>query len=231
MCWRMLSIVIPVLNHSDLTRQVILNIQDVCKDIDHEIVVVDDGSTDDTQEVLKELQKWILRVKRFVNNRWVTQARNHWVMLSQWDIICVINNDIVIPQWFFERMMEGLTKDVVMVSPRFTQSTNPNVAFFRNKICGFCFMFRKEDKYKFFPVPEKLKVFSNDNRISNRIQIQGLNQKVVHDAIIHHLQSRTVKDFVNTDRPVYEDMCKENGRDVIPLLPYSFEPLDHDYIF
>lgn len=77
----MLSIIVPVFNHSNLTKNTLENIGNICKEIDYEVIVINDGSTDDTNELLEniELLKIVkkLRIKTFINNRGVTQAWNY----------------------------------------------------------------------------------------------------------------------------------------------------------
>jgi len=50
-----LSIVMTAYNESHLTQEAILNILNVCKDIDYELLIIDDCSTDDTTDVVASL--------------------------------------------------------------------------------------------------------------------------------------------------------------------------------
>ncbi|MEO0213652.1 MAG: glycosyltransferase, partial [candidate division WOR-3 bacterium] len=53
-----LSIVIPVYNERNYIEKVIRNVKevDLGYNVEREIIVVDDGSTDGTREILKELE-------------------------------------------------------------------------------------------------------------------------------------------------------------------------------
>ena len=225
----MLSICFPTYNHSYLAKQTILNIKNVCEGLDYEILCFDDWSTDDTEEVVKEHPNVIY--KKSIVNIGVTRWWNWLTNNANGEIICIINDDCIFPKGFFEKLILGLTPDITITNWRFTQKNDKRVAYFRNKICGFCFMFKKSDKNKFFPVPEKLKIFSNDNRISSRIREQELKQKVVKNAIFYHMGSMTVRWLTNTDRILYAQMCRDQWWNEIPICPYEYDDLTSDIIF
>jgi glycosyltransferase involved in cell wall biosynthesis len=50
-----LSIVMTAYNESHLTQEAILNILNVCRDIDYELIIMDDCSTDDTTDIVASL--------------------------------------------------------------------------------------------------------------------------------------------------------------------------------
>lgn len=68
-----ISIVIPVLNQWRFTEQILNDIPLKIKS-DYEIIVIDNGSTDETQKKLKEMPHII--VLRYPKNHYVTEAWN-----------------------------------------------------------------------------------------------------------------------------------------------------------
>ncbi len=68
---RSLTVVIPILNEEAIIEKSLTTLSDVLKTIclDYEIVVVDDGSTDRTAEILKKLALSIGRLKILRNSR------------------------------------------------------------------------------------------------------------------------------------------------------------------
>lgn len=71
----MISVVIPVYNELDWTKQCIENLRLFIEE-DYEIILVDDGSTDGTQERIAEKNIPNLKYFRFDKNRGVTAAWN-----------------------------------------------------------------------------------------------------------------------------------------------------------
>lgn len=49
-----LSVIIPMLNEKEIARKTYERLSDVLKEISHELIFIDDGSTDDTLEILKD---------------------------------------------------------------------------------------------------------------------------------------------------------------------------------
>ena len=52
-----LSIIIPIHNEEKTLEKVVLGVSEVFRDVDHEIVLVDDGSTDNTDKILQNLTR------------------------------------------------------------------------------------------------------------------------------------------------------------------------------
>src|ERR671918_9146 len=87
-----ISIVIPAYNEAQAILEVIQQISDVCntQKLDYEIIVVDDGSTDQTAEVL---HKKGIHVIRHPENRGygaaiktgVLSAQNPWILITDAD--------------------------------------------------------------------------------------------------------------------------------------------------
>jgi glycosyltransferase involved in cell wall biosynthesis len=229
-----LSIIMPVYNNAQMSKDAILNIYDVCEWLDYELIVIDDASTDDTFKVLMEIfndkTEYIVSSK----NVGVTKVWNHWASIAVGDYICIINNDVIFPKWFFENMMQWFHEWVVMVNPRFTEwnKDNPSqLMYFKNHICGHCYMFKLEDRDRLFPIDTRFRIFGNDNWLWHRIDEIGGKQCVKHDAICHHLKSQTVFNIPNEDRKIYLDMCLEEWWQVPVVYPLPTNELTEDFIF
>ncbi len=84
----------------------------------HEVIVVDNASTDGTQDLLR--QKWPgVRTIAFAENRGFGRAVNEGVAASSSRVVVLLNNDIVCTPTFLERLVEVLDPGhaVVMAAP------------------------------------------------------------------------------------------------------------------
>ncbi|MEO0224707.1 MAG: glycosyltransferase family 2 protein [candidate division WOR-3 bacterium] len=96
-----LSIVIPVYNEKDYIEVVIRNVKevDLGYELDREIIVVDDGSTDGTREILKKLEnseefKGILKVIFHEKNQGKGGALNTGFNYVSGDIVVIQDADL-----------------------------------------------------------------------------------------------------------------------------------------
>ena len=95
------SIVIPVFNRLDLTRQCLESVWKYTPDGDAEIIVVDNGSTDGTAEELRDLQEQG-RIQAIVNeeNLGFARACNMGATAANHPYVLFLNNDTeVTPDW------------------------------------------------------------------------------------------------------------------------------------
>ncbi|MEO0217627.1 MAG: glycosyltransferase family 2 protein, partial [candidate division WOR-3 bacterium] len=96
-----LSIVIPVYNERNYIEKVIRNVKevDLGYNVEREIIVVDDGSTDGTREILKELEnsdefKGILKVIFHEKNMGKGGALNTGFNYVTGDIVVIQDADL-----------------------------------------------------------------------------------------------------------------------------------------
>lgn len=224
----LLSIVMPTYWHLDYTKEALSNLKDVLPS-DTEIIVIDDGSTDWTVEYLKQ-QKGIKFIDNKIN-KWVTYSWNLWVELAQWNYICVINNDVVFPNLFFERLINGFNDDsrVIFTVPRRTNGRkwkeNMVIRYYWNHLCWFCFMIKQEDKNIIFPLEPRLRIFGSDNRAYHKAKEMWFKINTIKDAVCHHYESITSKSEYNIDTEIFYDIAKEEWWNIVETIYVDKEPI------
>ena len=109
------SVVIPCFNMSHLTRKVIQDVKNTA-DLDYELIVIDDGSTDDTEDVVNKIGG--ITYMRHAENKGVPCAWNTGVMAAKGDYVLILNNDIEItdPLWM-SKMVNAMKGRKAIVGP------------------------------------------------------------------------------------------------------------------
>jgi Glycosyltransferases involved in cell wall biogenesis len=91
-----LSIVMPTFNRAQLLEEVIRRTHTAAKGFEVEWIVIDDGSTDQTPEVLARLQREIPELTfRSVSNGGPGQARNLGASLARHEVVLFMGDDIL----------------------------------------------------------------------------------------------------------------------------------------
>ncbi|MDD4616190.1 MAG: glycosyltransferase [Alphaproteobacteria bacterium] len=125
-----ISVVIPAYNSAKSITRAIESAQKQ-KDVDVEIIVVDDASTDSTAEVVRNLQKNDSRIRLISHdtNKQVGQARNTGIEAAKADWIAFLDAD---DEWLPEKLIKQFREAI--------KSSNPE-----NVFCFCYFKERKED--------------------------------------------------------------------------------------
>ncbi len=104
----MLYIVIPVFNRKKFTQECLLSLRKQTYQA-FKIIVVDDGSTDGTEEMLKNDFPEVITIKGD-GNLWWTKATNWGIEYALKDglttHILTLNNDTLAPEDFLEKLMQ-----------------------------------------------------------------------------------------------------------------------------
>ena len=92
-------------------------------EIRYEVFVVDNGSTDKTEELLKEYQANypdVIKPIFLLNNKGTTFSRNIGLKQSTGRFLCVMDSDVVLPTNLFTPLMDALNqeREVGMVVPK-----------------------------------------------------------------------------------------------------------------
>lgn len=111
----MISILMPIYNAGDYLYRSIKSIQD-CTYQDFEIICCNDGSTDNTLEILRELQKKDSRIKIITRSeKGYACTMNEMLDRAQGEYVINIDPDDWIEPNMFEKMLEYMDKDTDFV--------------------------------------------------------------------------------------------------------------------
>jgi N-acetylglucosaminyl-diphospho-decaprenol L-rhamnosyltransferase len=100
------TVVIPTVNARGMLAETLEAL--ARQTAEHDVVVVDNASTDGTPQMLADRFPHV-RVVRLDANLGFGQAINHGVELVDADVVVLVNNDVVCPPDFLDRLLEPLS--------------------------------------------------------------------------------------------------------------------------
>ena len=113
----MVSIIIPTYNRANVIKRAIDSVLRQTYD-SYEVVVVDDGSTDETESVIAGIQDARIRYIALKENQGVAHARNIGIREARYDYIAFLDSD---DEWLLDklelqmRLFQNSTEDIGMV--------------------------------------------------------------------------------------------------------------------
>jgi O-antigen biosynthesis protein len=105
----LVSVVIPVFNKWTVTAQCLASLVQVPGDIPFEVIVVDNGSTDETNRCLQNVEN-ICRIRNAGNVGFV-DACNQGILAARGEYILFLNNDTVVTEGFLANMVGLMDRD------------------------------------------------------------------------------------------------------------------------
>jgi O-antigen biosynthesis protein len=102
-----ISFIIPVFNGLSLTRACLDSLRETVNLSEHEVVVVDDRSTDGTREYLAGLPNPPFRVILNGTRRNYAPSNNAAVAVARYDLLCLLNNDLVLTSGWLAPMLRA----------------------------------------------------------------------------------------------------------------------------
>jgi dolichol-phosphate mannosyltransferase len=110
-----LSVVVPARNEAENLRELVPEIAAAVAGIAHEIVIVDDGSTDDTAAAVERLASEGLAVRRVVHRASLGQsaALMSGVLAARADIVATLDGDGQNDPRFIPELVKGLADDKI----------------------------------------------------------------------------------------------------------------------
>ena len=106
-----LSVVIPVMNEEDNIKPLLDEIRKSLRDIDYEVIFVDDGSTDKTVEKIKEYADERVKLLIFSRNFGQTTAMAAGIDAAEGELIAMLDGDLQNDPSDIPMMIEKLEKE------------------------------------------------------------------------------------------------------------------------
>ena len=172
------SVILPTLNENGHIEDLINNISNIFenKQIDYEIIVVDDNSLDGTIETIKNMCKRNLNLKLIVRNnknKNLAESLNDGIKKSVFDNLVWMDADFQHPPKYIEKFIKvSDTNDAIICSrflnnseryfnnPELNKDINENQSYFYNKLCKLL-LYKDITDYTSGFVSIKKKVFEN----------------------------------------------------------------------
>jgi glycosyltransferase involved in cell wall biosynthesis len=127
-----LSVVIPVYNEAKTIKEILARINQVVLPLTKEIIIVDDGSTDQTKEILADLKVSNCRIFCNENNRGKGAALRQGFLRATGDIILIQDADLEYDPAEYPKLLEPILtgKADVVFGSRFIGSEPHRVLYF-----------------------------------------------------------------------------------------------------
>lgn len=107
------SIIIPVFNKSELTKNCIESIYKYTDTKNFELIIIDNGSTDDTAQIISNFSKQYNNIIyiRNTHNLGYAKANNIGVRLAKYEYILLLNNDTVVTDNWLNPLSDIIDND------------------------------------------------------------------------------------------------------------------------
>ncbi|MEN3186776.1 MAG: methyltransferase domain-containing protein [Atribacterota bacterium] len=231
--WGLVSLILLTRNNLAYTKLCLESIRRYTPE-PHEIIVVDNGSTDGTVEYLQEQPD--VRLVENGYNLGFALGNNRGLQEARGDFVVFLNNDVVVTEGWLARLVACAREDekVGAVGPRSNyvvgQQLVPNVPYGEDmeamqefarawsveharkrdvvsRVIGFCMLVKRA-------VIEKIGGFDpifgtgnfEDDDFCLRLQLAGFTIKIAHDVFIHHFGSKTFR----SEHVDYQALMKHN---------------------
>ena len=201
-----ISVIVPVFNNLEYTKDCVTDLLN-CKNLNLEIIVIDNGSTDKTMQFLKKFSELIVISNS--TNLGCAYSWNQGLSKSTGDWIIVLNNDVRIPKNCFYQLIESsIIRKLDIASPGMREgqldynleiffdefTSRMKTAFRKWTPSGVCFALRRSvvDKVGFFDENYKIGQYE-DADFFRRCKNAKLKMGITGASFIHHFGSSTQK--------------------------------------
>jgi len=206
------SIIMSCHNNFELTRDAIISLDEKNTSKSVELLVTNDGSTDETKvmlDAMKSIVKIPFKIIHNENNIGVPKSMNNMLKMAKGKYILRTDNDIIMQtkgyldkmQFWFE-FVKKKGKELGALSCITDHSTGKaahksikdvkKAFFFEMEINGYCQMLLKKAVEQVGYIDEKFpKVYGEDRDLVYRLMVQGYEIGYCHDVFVNHIGRTT----------------------------------------
>ncbi|GAX87634.1 dolichol-phosphate mannosyltransferase [Lebetimonas natsushimae] len=164
-----ISVVVPLMNEEDNIKYLIEEVEKALKNFDYELILVDDGSTDNTVEEIKKYMNDKTKLIILNRNYGQTSAMAAGIEVAQGDIIVTIDGDLQNDPSDIPMMIEKLNEGYDVVAGIRAKRQDEPVRKFLSKIANK--IIRKITGVHITDYGCTLKVFKKD--VAKNLQLYG----------------------------------------------------------
>ncbi|QSW99647.1 glycosyltransferase [Haloterrigena alkaliphila] len=221
----MISIVVPVYNDPKgivTTLESLLTLQ---ADHDHEIVIVDNNSTDSTLEIVRSYENDRLTLAHETEIQSSYAARNTGIRNTDSNILAFVDADMTVPDDWLESALHTFQTtgaDYMGYNVELTLTDNPTLAARYDHHTGFpvqqylehqqfaptCCLFVRREVFEDVGLFDHRLVSGGDKEFGNRVHEAGYDMHFAEDVTMYHPTRNTVRELVKKDRRVGRGLCQ-----------------------
>jgi len=198
----MITIVVPVFNNIKMTDEFFSTVSENTV-LPTEVILINNGSTDKYHTLVKKYNQLNINHKKKETNEGVNSAWNDGIRLCKTPYLSILNDDIILNKYFFQKIIETMKDPKVGIVIPLTVKRKkiiensldvPIVLKEVRKREGWAFTIRKSVADQFDPIPEDLKTYCGDDYLFHKVR--GLGYKIVkmsNNFIYHYGNSTIIK--------------------------------------
>ncbi len=219
------DIIMPVLNRVDLTYACLQSMEST--DVPYRLIVIDNGSTDETPEMLQSFMLQTtrsMRVCRHEENTYVSAAWNEGIHHSDSPYVLIANNDILLPHAWLEDLIAPIagnpeqiycsvpllyTQEGVweLASHSDHRATLRHAALTYSRLMGALFLLSRTCIEEVGVFDETFRIYYGDNDYWNRMRSKRAHPIALAPACpIYHLGAQTHPEVPELVAQVNEDL-------------------------